>query len=337
MKELFKRICESLKEGEPLVCATIFGSLGSSPRTSGAKMIIFKDSSIFGTIGGGRLESQVLEKSKEVFSNKKNTTMHFNLNGLKDTDMICGGEVEVLLEYLDPRDIDIYKTSLQSIEGNKKAQFITVLNKEDLSITRYLCTYSNSCDLEGIDIELYNKLKSNMGEKQLKTVELDNNIYIIESISNNEILYIFGAGHISEKLAKLTKMVDFKTVVIDDRESFANRNRFPSVDDIIILDSFDKDFNIKIDEDTYIVTITRGHACDLKVMKQILKSKAKYVGMIGSKRKRSEICSKLKNFGYVEEDFLRIHSPVGIEINADTPAEIAISIVAELIKVRGEK
>lgn len=337
MKELLKKICDSLKSGEPLVCATIFGSLGSSPRTSGAKMIIFKDNSIFGTIGGGRLESQVLNKAIEVFNNKKNVTMHFDLNGLKETDMICGGEVEVLLEYLCTDNIDIYKTSLQSIEENKKAQFITILNKKDLSIKRYLCTYSNDGEPEGIDTELYCKVKENLGKKQLKTAEIDNSIYIIESISSNEILYIFGAGHISEKLAKLTKMVDFKTVIIDDRESFANRDRFPFVDDIKIIDSFDKDFNIKIDEDTYIVAITRGHACDLKVMKQILKSKAKYIGMIGSKRKRVEICSKLKDFGYDEEDFLRIHSPVGIEINADTPAEIAISIVAELIKVRGEK
>ncbi|WP_010236228.1 XdhC family aldehyde oxidoreductase maturation factor [Clostridium arbusti] len=337
MKELFKKICDSLKEGEPLVCATIFGSLGSSPRTSGAKMIIFKDNSIFGTIGGGRLESQVLTKSIEVFYSKRNVTMHFDLNGLKETDMICGGEVEVLLEYLDPRDVDVYKTSLQSIEENKKAQFITVLNKENLSIKRYLCTYSKLGAPEGIDKILYNKLKANLGRKQLKTVDIDNNTYIIESISNNEVLYIFGAGHISEKLASLTKMVDFKTVVIDDREIFANRDRFPSVDDIKILDSFDKPFNIKIDEDTYIVAITRGHACDLKVMKQILKSKAKYIGMIGSKRKRVEICSKLKESGYEDKDFLRIHSPVGIEINADTPAEIAVSIAAELIKVRGEK
>ncbi|AJA46381.1 xanthine and CO dehydrogenases maturation factor, XdhC/CoxF family [Clostridium pasteurianum DSM 525 = ATCC 6013] len=338
MKELFNRICDSLEQGEPVVCATIFGSRGSSPRTSGAKMIIFKDKNIFGTVGGGRLESQVLTKSTEIFSSKKNITMHFDLNGLKETDMICGGEVEVLLEYLNPRDVDIYKTSLNSIEKNERAYFITSLNKENLTVNRYLYTYNNENikGSRGLDRELYDKLKDSLGKKQLKTVDIDSYTYIIESISNNEVLYIFGAGHISEKLAMLTKMVDFKTVVIDDRNTFASRERFPSVDEIMVINSFDEDINIEIDEDTYMVLITRGHASDFKVMKQVLNSKAKYIGMIGSKRKRTEICSKLKAEGYVEEDFLRIHSPVGLEINADTPAEIAVSIAAELIKVRGE-
>lgn len=337
MKKLFKRICESLKDGEPLVCATIFGSRGSSPRTSGAKMIIFKDRNIFGTIGGGKLESQVLVKSSEVFSTEQNIIMHFDLNGLKETDMICGGEVDVLLEYISPYNIDIYSRAFQCIDKSERAEFITVLNKKDSSTKRYLYRHSNPSGIEGIDAEVYDKLKENLGKKQLKTVDIDYYTYIMESISNNEILYIFGAGHISQKLAILTKMVDFKTVVIDDRSSFANTERFPTADKIMVINSFDEKLPIKIDEDTYMVLITRGHASDFQVMKQVLSSKAKYIGMIGSRRKRAEICSKLKIAGYVEEDFSRIHSPVGIEINADTPAEIAVSIVAELIKVRGGK
>ncbi|MBC2582801.1 XdhC family aldehyde oxidoreductase maturation factor [Clostridium sp. DJ247] len=340
MKELIEKIHESITKNTPLVCATIFGSMGSSPRTSGAKMLIFEDNSIFGTIGGGRLEAGVLEKSKEVFRDKNNVTMHFNLNGLKETDMICGGEVDVLLEYIDPydeRNIEIYKTCLQAISNNEKATFVTVLKKEDFSVKRYVLTYQNDNNSEGIDKEILSNLKSHIGSRQLKAVTLGDSIYILETISYNDTVYIFGAGHISQKLASLTKMVDFKTVVLDDREEFVNREKFPMIDDIILLKSFDDSYPINIDEDSYIVTVTRGHNCDLKVLKQILKSRAGYIGMMGSKRKRIEICSKLQEYGYEADDLSRIHSPVGIAIKAETPEEIAISIAAELIKERAEK
>jgi len=130
-------------------------------------------------------------------------------------------------------------------------------------------------------------------------------------------------------------MVDFKTVVLDDREEFARKERFPAVDGIIVLASFEQAFtNLDIDKDSYIVIVTRGHAHDKTVLAQALNTGAGYIGMIGSKSKRNAIYKALKEEGFTDKDIARVFSPIGLEILAETPEEIAVSITAELIKVR---
>jgi xanthine dehydrogenase accessory factor len=141
---------------------------------------------------------------------------------------------------------------------------------------------------------------------------------------------------VSEQVAPLAKRVHFKVVVIDDREMFANRERFPEVDEVIVSE-FENCFNkVNIDGSGYIVIVTRGHLYDGFVLEQAVKSKARYIGMIGSKKKIRTLYQNLMEKGMNKETLNRVHAPIGIDINSETPEEIAVSIVAELIKVRGE-
>ena len=159
---------------------------------------------------------------------------------------------------------------------------------------------------------------------------------LLEPIFSEPTVYIFGGGHVSEQLSPLAKKVYFKVVVIDDREIFANRTRFPEADEVIVSE-FEKCFNqLNIDETSYIVIVTRGHLYDGFVLKQAVKTKARYIGMIGSKRKIRTLYQNLMEEGIAKDALARVYAPIGIDINSETPEEIAVSIVAELIKVRGE-
>jgi xanthine dehydrogenase accessory factor len=159
---------------------------------------------------------------------------------------------------------------------------------------------------------------------------------LLEPIHSEPTVFIFGAGHVSQQLAPLAKGVSFKVVVIDDREMFANRERFPEADEVIVSE-FEKCFDqLSIDDSSYIVIITRGHLYDGVVLEQAVKTNAHYIGMIGSKKKIHTLYQNLMRKGISKETLNKVYAPIGIKINSETPEEIAVSIVAELIKVRGE-
>ena len=155
----------------------------------------------------------------------------------------------------------------------------------------------------------------------------------IEPILTPPTLYLFGGGHISLPLAKVGKLLGFKIVVIDDRAEFANADRFPETD-IVLTGDFSKSFpKLKMDKSSYIVIVTRGHQHDELVLEWAVGTSAKYVGMIGSKTKVKTIFSHLLAKGITNQQLDRVHAPIGLEINAQTPEEIAISILAEIVKV----
>lgn len=159
---------------------------------------------------------------------------------------------------------------------------------------------------------------------------------IIEALRISPPLYIFGAGHVSQFIAKIAKMVGFYVAVIDDRSEFANNERFPDVDEIHVESFHDVFNNLQFTGNEYIVIVTRGHQYDTDVLKNSLKKETRYVGMIGSKGKVKMVLEHMKEIGFDPEAVDNVHSPIGLSISAETPQEIAISIVAELIKIRRE-
>ncbi len=161
---------------------------------------------------------------------------------------------------------------------------------------------------------------------------------LIEPLGISGTLFIFGAGHVSQKLASLAKMVEFYTVVLDDRQEWANRARFETADEIRVPPSMERAFeDLGVDEDSSIVIVTRGHLGDKVVLARALETPAAYVGMIGSRRKRDLVYKELEGEGVKPEELARVHSPIGLSIGADTPEEIAVSIVAELIQERARR
>jgi xanthine dehydrogenase accessory factor len=156
----------------------------------------------------------------------------------------------------------------------------------------------------------------------------------VEPVLPAALLYIFGAGHVAASLYRTASDAGFDVIVVDDREAYANRERFPEAREVIAED-FDRALSrLDISESGYIVIVTRGHRDDMRVLRWAVSTKARYVGMIGSKRKTIAIFRELQREGLAASLFERVHAPIGLDIGAVTPEEIAISITAELIAVR---
>ena len=156
----------------------------------------------------------------------------------------------------------------------------------------------------------------------------------VEPIEGAPTMLIVGGGHIAQHLAKVGKMVGFRLVVLDDRPAFANRERFPEADQVIAANFVPALQTLPIHPNTYVVIVTRGHQHDEDALRQVIGSDAAYIGMIGSTRKVCTILARLKAEGVLPQAIERVHAPIGLNIGAQTPEEIAVSIVAEVINVR---
>ena len=196
---------------------------------------------------------------------------------------------------------------------------------------------SASSAVEVLDLppEAFGSIKRVMNTEQAEKNALQNGVEIfIEPVSGEPMVFIFGAGHLSYHICRLAKSVNFRVSVCDDRAEFANQGRFPDADSIIV-ESFETVFDrIEVNRNSYIVIVTRGHKSDQIALEKAVKTNAKYVGMIGSKRKTLTILKELHEKGVPEEALRRVYSPIGISIGAVTPQEIALSIVCELTKIR---
>ena len=257
--------------------------------------------------------------------------------------MVCGGELKLLLEYINCEDkemLELYKGALKLKEKGINFALITQIPEEERYISgsdKWICTETSFFGEENDIVQcIFRKIREDFKNMNFQTIIADGKKYLIEPVLNDENVYIIGAGHVSQKIAELTKMLDFRTVVIDDREEFANRQRFKTADEVKVISSFENIFNyINVDSRSYIIIVTRGHAYDKDVLAQVLKTDAKYIGMIGSKNKRNFVYNCLVNEGYILSNIEeRVHCPIGISICAQTPEEIAVSIAAELVKVR---
>jgi len=343
MKEFYEERLELLKNGENFVLASIFDSQGSAPRTTGARMIIRKDCSIIGTVGGGKVEALVIQDAVKIFDTKTTILKEYKLQEVenKGIGMACGGDVNILMEYVDAENvinIKLYEEVVKCIKKGEKAFIIRKFFNDGNNIN-YL--YKNGQIIFSSKVtkkEVIEKYSDVVRYRDLVLIKEENANVLIEPICNLGRLYIFGAGHVSQKLAELSKKIDFMVTVVDGRSEFANVERFPTTDEIIVPDSFEGCFKeLPIDKDSYIVIVTSGHVFDLTCLKQALRTDAYYIGMIGSRRKRDIVYETLKQDGFTIDDFNKVHNPIGLEIGAETPEEIAVSIAAELIKVRRER
>ncbi|MEG6616165.1 XdhC family protein [Peptococcaceae bacterium 1198_IL3148] len=342
MANIYQSIMQLLNEGEKFALATILSNVGSSPRTAGSKMIVRQDGTIIGTIGGGLLEAKVQRQAAQVIADGNPVVQSFNLRGadVDQMDMICGGQIEVLIECMDGQNDhlkDTYSQLLVCQQNRQRAVLVTKYydSTNDQIINQHLLLQPGNAEQQLLPSEAVETVFNVSKGRYPQVLTFNNDKYLVDPIYNANTLYIFGAGHVSQKLCAVASMVDFATVVLDDRAEFANRDRFATADQVLVIPSFEQPFNnLAIDKDSFIVIVTRGHAHDKTVLQQALSTRAGYIGMIGSKRKRDAIYSALMNEGITQDDLARVYSPIGLEIAAETPEEIAVSIVAELIKVR---
>jgi xanthine dehydrogenase accessory factor len=343
MRMLFEEMAKLLREGVSFAVATLLDKTGSAPRAAGAKMVVRPDGSIVGTIGGGRLEADAMRLARDVLASRRTRIQPFDLTG-KDAasmDMICGGKGEVLVDFVDADDESnraVCQAANEALGRKEKAWLITALGEDAAS--RQQCLVRRDGTLVGrLDAtpEFLAKLTAGPAKISIHADALEGPRFLVEPIRREETAYIFGAGHVSQKIAPLCESVGFRTVVLDDRPEYANRARFSHPTELVVLKTFAPLPTLPVDEDSYLVIVTRGHLHDKTVLEQVLPMKAGYIGMIGSRRKRDTVYQALVEQGCRKEDLARVYAPIGVDILAETPEEIAVSIVGEMIKVRAER
>jgi xanthine dehydrogenase accessory factor len=351
MLSIWEKAAEELTAGRHILLATILAVRGSSPRHVGTRFILKTDGAIEGTIGGGLFEANVREAAQRSLIEKVSGRLLFSFmgNDASSDQMICGGEADVLLEYVaadksvTPQIIDVLRKITKS-----RAQGILVtgvsLRHGEFSgkPVPHLLLHHAGASIGGFpgDLEVMKNLPEPRRLKAAQLVETPGILQsvLIEPIYPRGTVYIFGAGHVGTSLAHLAGFVNFEVVVLDDRSEFADFQRFPESKKVCVLESFEESFStLPVDEDSYIVIVTRGHLHDKTVLRQALGTKACYLGMIGSRRKTKLIFDSLLMEGFTPDDIRRVHAPIGLPIGGETPEEIGVSIVAEMISVRHAK
>jgi len=353
MEDIYSEIVRLLRSGTPAALATIIKVTGSSPRGLGSKYLVPKGGQATGSVGGGCLEARVWDGAMNAVKEAKNALMPFTLDdeGMEDSGLICGGTVTILIEPLQSEEgthLNIY----QEVEGMRKRGEIGVLASvvsrggAAISPKGSKVLYGAGGEKSGFLSEgeafegRIRRWWEENSQKELCVQSFESSgqsvEVLLEPIQADPTLFIFGAGHIAQALSLLGKMADFRVVVIDDRPIFANRERFPQADEVLV-EPFEMVFEkLLINPQSYIVVVTRGHLYDGEVLEQAVETDAGYIGMIGSKRKIAVLYKDLIKKGIRKELLDRVYAPIGLHILSETPAEIAISIAAELIKVRAE-
>jgi xanthine dehydrogenase accessory factor len=256
-QEVFSAVTDALERGEPAALVTIVSTTGSTPQRVGAKMLVFADGRIVGTIGGGCYENDAFWKAREAITNRKPQLVHYELDDdfAQESGLVCGGQMDVYIEPIEP----------------------------------------------------------------------------------SPELYIVGAGHVGFHLARVAHEVGFRVHVVDDREKFANRERFPHAVEIVVEDIPAWIARTTLAAHAYAVIVTRGHTNDLEALRALAPRELRYLGLIGSRAKVARIYEQLVEDNMSADSLKHVHAPIGLDIGAVTPQEIAVSILAELIAVKHGK
>jgi xanthine dehydrogenase accessory factor len=293
--ELLEEISRRSLHCDPVALCVVVRTRGSTPQQAGAAMLVLRDGSTIGTLGGGCVEAEVRIRAQRLFDAPKRQLLQFQLNQDYgwDDGLVCGGVMDI---------------AVQIVASQSDAEFSRKI-LDDLAADRV-----GTLAIEAID------------EKN------ETNVFEIE-IPPTPRLVIAGAGHVGTSLAAIAAAIDFRVTVIDDRPDYATPARFPRAA-CIVGDIQTELTRCAIDRQSYVVIVTRGHRHDAEALAAVIRSPAKYLGLIGSKRKICQIFQDLLQQGVTVEQLERVHAPIGFEIGAVTPAEIAVSIAAELIAVR---
>lgn len=290
-------------------------------------MLVRLDGSIAGTIGGGKLEGNAIQMALDVLREKKSRLAAFEFSGedAASMDMICGGSVRVMLEYVPAGDAN-FKDLLSQIDLARDQSGTLWLGTQwnpKLEITHVLHTEAEPVIAEWIDRSQGTALQSVQGGE-----------VFFERLAFPPRAILFGAGHVSRALAEAVQLAGFAVMVVDERAEFANLERFPR-SDVRVVEPIEAFFDqVAVRPSDYVIVVTRGHLLDGKVVEHALRTPATYIGMIGSRRKKALIYQSLMEKGFAEADLARIYAPIGLPIGAETPEEIAISITAEMIQHR---
>jgi len=337
--DIFQEIARALQEEEQIMLATIISTTGSTPAAELSKMIVKNHGlTTLGTVGGGCLEAEVLSAALGLWGKGQAAVRIFHLTeDNTESGLICGGSLEVLIEPLDRSFVPVLEHLLRTRADGEDGALVTIL--EEKKPVSKLFLRANDC---AVNLSSGTQPISHIRKRALEVIETHAVAHVgrgteeifIEPVAGQPRLIIFGGGHLSKFVCQLASQVGFRVTVIDDRVAFANRERFPEAAEVLCDDFLGAIEQLQITPNTYIAIITRGHKFDELILEHVIDSKAKYIGVIGSKRKILTAYRHYLQKGIPREKMDRVHAPIGLDIGAVTAEEIALSIVAELIRVR---
>jgi len=332
---IFEKAASLLEAGEKIALVTVIATSGSSPGKVGYKMLVYAGGNeTLGTVGGGFVEAEVVGHAGNLLTEVTSQVLQFELGETPDDEKgICGGAVEMLVETFDETALLLF----EAVSTGKGGMLISVVSPDQppkkvlLNDDELIAATANiRPSPKAVEIIRQAVAENPRGTRTTcEGMEL-----FVESTAACPMAVLFGAGHLSYHIARYAKSAGFRVAVFDERSEYANRDRFPDADEIVVGDFSKVSEHIHEDIDSYIVIVTRGHKCDEIVLEQALGTDAAYIGMIGSKRKTLTIFDNLRAKGITDQALSRVYAPIGLSLGAITPEEIALSIVCELVKIR---
>ena len=331
--EIFKAIVET---GEDLALVTVIDARGSVPRHPGSKMLVRGGSVFAGTVGGGKGEARAIAKAGECIQGKNAALLSLDFQGaeVEGQDMICGGTARILVE--DIADREPYRIAFKKLEQGERVLIAKTLpgGVEDPAGTVAIAV------LDEKGSPAFHSLPTAVrrgAERCLDsgrpTFQEEERVFF-DPVFPEEKLLILGGGYVGQAVAALAARLDFKITVADDRKEFSAAGRFPPGAQTLCGSYTDVVSRFPSDSATYVVMVTRGHLTDLECVRAVLKKKYRYAGFIGSERKAKLLREQLRSDGFDQGKIDGLHAPIGLDIKAETPAELAVSILAQMIAVR---
>ncbi|PKB67005.1 MAG: hypothetical protein BZY82_04255 [SAR202 cluster bacterium Io17-Chloro-G3] len=348
MQEVFHEAVNRLEKGESVVVATVIRTKGSTPQKPGAKLLVRQDGTGAGTLGGGCVEGDIWFAAKQLMQQGGEAEYReYELNEelAAEDGLVCGGTMYFLIDPVyTPEDYLPYAREIDfAYKGEGAVALATVIKSGNDGKSRIgdkLFIRENGKN-EGTlgnletDKGAIEKAKILMIHGRNEYVMTASGAeYFLEAYTTPPQLVICGGGHVSRALASLAKPLEFRLFITDDREEFANEDRFPEADIIVSEKPEDALPNLPINPNTFVVVATRGHRYDNSALLAAAKTPARYVGLMGSKRKTILIYEDLMRSDLSLDRIREIRSPIGLDIKARTPEEIAISIMSEMLMFR---
>ena len=338
IKEMLATAQAWRESGHQIALATVLSTWGSAPRRPGAWMLIRDDLHPLGSVSAGCVEAAVLQAAEGVIAEQRSQRLRF---GVSDEDALsvglaCGGEIDIFVQPLR----DPWRIALQdALESSPSCTLATALDGEEAGKSlifnddQILFHELSPTLLAAAKAALANQASTSK-EAALFTLESPAISCFFQRLTPPPRLVIIGGGHIATTLAPMAQSIGFEVVLVDPRPLFANRERFPHVDQLLVAWPHEAFSSLPIHTETYIALLTHDPKIDDPALQIALQSPARYIGALGSRRTHAKRLQRLHELGCTNDQTNRIHAPIGLPIHALEPPEIAISILAQIIQIR---
>lgn len=320
---------------QPAVLCVQLEHKGSVPRKDYPVMLVMKDGTCSGTIGGGNMEFAVIEEARRLFSDGAPARLEsFDLTHQTTSakGSICGGACRVLLEPYTPAVQETYASmNLLGLEDPGLIFVTHVQSGSDIQINRTVLKHGDS--VQAFPDKLAKLITLVKKNRRSRTLSDGADFSLVQWIPNTPMLHIFGAGHIGQAVAELAGFIDLDTTIYDERASFATADRFPAAQ-IRVVESYPAlAERLQMTPTDYVLVVTRGHQHDLVMMRRLCQLKPRYIGLVSSRIKWRILAEALAEEGHDSATLASVHAPVGLAIGSETVPEIAVSIIAQIVGV----